>query len=148
MLQIKRATSDELETIRLLFTEYAEWMEYECCFETFDEELSDLPGLYAPPTGELLLAKVDGEPAGSAALKKVGEGLCEMKRLWVRKEFRNQKIGISLIQEILKIATNLSYQKMRLDTAPRMTKAIELYKSLGFETISIGTDVIEMEKRL
>ena len=123
----------EFETIRDLFLEYAESLDFDLCFQHFDEELQSLPGEYAPPEGALLLAIREGVPAGCVALRKVDEGLCEMKRLWVRPHYRGYRIGRMLVNRIIIEAKRIGYRKMMLDTISSMKEAIALYETLGFK---------------
>ena len=77
------------------------------------------------------------ELAGCIALRKIENGVCEMKRLFVRDEFRGQKIGIHLIEKIIADARGIGYNALRLDTfPPKMRKAVSLYESHGFHQIS------------
>src|SRR6516164_9991745 len=85
-----------LDVIRDLFLEYARSLDFNLCFQNFDEELHRLPGEYAPPAGRLVLCRLDGVPTGCIALKPLGSGICEMKRLFVRPEFRARKLGFKL----------------------------------------------------
>lgn len=105
------------------------------CFQGFEKELADLPGEYAPPGGRLYLAFVKEELAGCVGLRKIAEGICEMKRLYVRPLSRGQGIGRRLVLELVKDARELGYSKMRLDTLPSMKRAQELYRSMGFKPI-------------
>jgi ribosomal protein S18 acetylase RimI-like enzyme len=155
MLKIINADTDtDLAKARKLFREYKTSMRLDLCFQGFEEELRDLPGKYVPPSGRLLLAYQDGVLAGCVVLRKLEDGICEMKRLFVRDEFRGQKIGISLIEHIIAEARSIGYAKMRLDThPPKMGKAVRLYESLGFSPISPYYDnpndhVLFMEKVL
>jgi putative acetyltransferase len=138
MLEIIQAeTSEQIEETRRIFREYEAWLDLDLCFQGFAEELANLPGKYQPPEGRLLLAIADGKIAGCAALRKLEAGVCEMKRLFVRDEFRRRKIGVSLIEKLIAEAKEIGYEKMRLDTfPPKMGKAVGLYESYGFREIA------------
>jgi ribosomal protein S18 acetylase RimI-like enzyme len=136
-LKLIQATSDEeILQARQLFEEYAASLGIDLCFQNFDKELAGLPGAYAPPSGRLLLAKEDDLIAGCIALRKIGDGIGEMKRLYVRSEFRGQGLGRLLTEALLREARDIGYSRMRLDTIPgKMDQAIALYRSLGFRDI-------------
>jgi len=91
---------DQIDLARALFHEYAAWLEIDLCFQNFEKELAGLPGDYAPPEGRLLLAFENGQLAGCVALRKIGNRVCEMKRLFVRSEFRGQGLGRQLVGAI------------------------------------------------
>jgi len=137
MIEIIQAeTSEQIETARKLFREYEAWIELQLCFQGFDEEVANLPGKYAAPEGRLFLAFADEKLAGCIALRKLEDGVCEMKRLFVKDEFRGQKIGIALIEKLIAEAREIGYEKMRLDTfPPKMGKAVSIYESYGFREI-------------
>lgn len=137
MLKIIQAeTVDQIAATRELFREYEAWFGLDLCFQGFEAELAALPGKYAMPDGRLLLAYVDDELAGCIALRKLEDGICEMKRLYVRDEFRGQRIGASLIEKVIADAREIGYDKMRLDTfPPKMGKAVSLYEAHGFHPI-------------
>lgn len=133
---IQATTNEQIEYARELFLEYQNWFGLSLCFQNFDEELATLPGAYAPPDGRLYLAYSDDQLAGCGALKKLDDGICEMKRLFVRDAFRGQKIGVELIDRILADSRAIGYKKIRLDTyPPKMGKAVSLYESYGFTQI-------------
>lgn len=137
MLEIKAAQSyDEIKTIKELFEEYAQSLNFSLCFQNFDEELKNLPGEYSSPEGTLLLAKYNGLPAGCVGLRKIENDICEMKRLYVRNNFRGLHIGKLLANKIIEEGKRIGYKKMRLDTVDTMKAAQTLYKSLGFYEIS------------
>jgi len=122
-----------LEDIRALFLEYARGLNFNLCFQNFDRELEELPGPYGLPHGRLILCEVDGRPAGCIAVKPLGSGVCELKRLFVRSEFRRRKLGLNLTQHIIDEARSIGYTVMRLDTIRgTMDNAIALYESVGF----------------
>ena len=132
---ISAKTKEDIDSARQLFLEYANSLNFDLCFQGFDEELKNLPGDYSPPDGELLLAYSDDKLAGCAALRKLEKGLGEMKRLFLRIEFRGLGIGRQLAVRIIEDARKIGYEKIRLDTLPSMKEAIQLYKNLGFKEI-------------
>jgi GNAT superfamily N-acetyltransferase len=125
-------TPEQIALSRALFEEYVGWLGVDLCFQGFAAELAGLPGVYAPPSGRLLLAVVGSEAAGCVALRPLAVGVCEMKRLFVRPGFRGQRLGRLLAERIVAEARTVGYQTMRLDTLPKMQAAIRLYEALGF----------------
>lgn len=137
MTTLTLATSPaQIETIRSLFTEYQQWLNFSLCFQGFDKELAGLPGKYAAPQGCLYLAEYAGKTAGCIALRPMDEeGVCEMKRLFVREDFRGNKLGRLLAEQVIADARSIGYHTMRLDTLRRMETARSLYGKLGFTVI-------------
>ena len=127
----------EISQARELFLEYAQSLGFSLCFQNFDKELADLPGDYAPPEGRLLLAEFEGQVAGCVALHKLEEGICEMKRLYLRPQFRGKGLGRVLADRIIAEAREIGYHRMRLDTVePVMKDAVAMYRRIGFREIS------------
>jgi len=133
----------DLEAIGALFAEYARSLGFSLDYQGFDAELADLPGKYGPPGGALLLARVMGAAAGTVALRQLDDGICEMKRLYVRPQFRGQRtedghsIGRALAHRIVDTARQLGYRCLRLDTiGATMEPAVKLYRSMGFVDIA------------
>lgn len=134
LIQVK--SSADIETAQRLFEEYSSWLGVNLCFQNFDKELAELPGEYTPPTGRLLLAIEGDDVAGCVALRKFGEGIGELKRLYVRPDFRGRGLGRTLTEMIIKTAREFGYSRLRLDTLPgKMDRAIAMYRSLGFKDI-------------
>jgi ribosomal protein S18 acetylase RimI-like enzyme len=118
-----------------LFKEYASMLGVDLCFQDFERELKELPGEYSEPGGCILLASLDSALVGCVALRPLGSGVCEMKRMYVRPGFRGQGVGRILAQNIIAEARRRDYRKMRLDSLPIMKEAQTLYRSLGFREI-------------
>jgi len=124
--------ASDLNAVRILFREYANSLVFDLSFQDFEKELESLPGRYAVPEGCLLIAQNQDGIVGCVAVRKIDNGLCEMKRLFVRPEYRGTGIGRMLAMEIIQTAIRLGYSHMRLDTTPSMSTATSLYRSLGF----------------
>jgi ribosomal protein S18 acetylase RimI-like enzyme len=124
-----------MEAVRGLFLEYQKWLEVDLCFQDFEEELAGLPGLYRPPNGGLWLARVDGRLAGCIGLRPLKDGDCEMKRLWVRPDYRGLGLGRRLAETCIGSASAGGYRAICLDTLAFMSEARVLYASLGFQEI-------------
>ena len=130
-------SAEQIEQARALFLEYAGALGFHLCFQSFDKELAGLHGDYAPPEGRLLLAEHDGKLAGCVALHELDDGLCEMKRLYVRPEFRGKALGRRLAEQVIAEARAIGYASMRLDTiVGKMDAAIALYRALGFREVA------------
>ena len=129
-------SESEIAAMRTLFREYAESLSFDLCFQDFEKELSGLPGKYAEPDGVMLLAQAPDELAACVALRPLdGNGICEMKRLYVRPAFRRNGLGKKLAVDVMERARECGYSHMRLDTMDDMHAARNLYESLGFEEI-------------
>jgi ribosomal protein S18 acetylase RimI-like enzyme len=137
-LAISQAESPpQIQQARELFLEYARSLDFNLCFQSFDQELAGLPGDYAPPEGRLLLAEYQRGLAGCVALHKLDSKICEMKRLYLRPQFRGRGLGRALAETVIAEAQNIGYQRMRLDTVgPAMKDALGIYRKLGFKKIS------------
>ena len=120
---IRCAQPDEIDAVRELFCEYAAWVG--------NPSLAELPGQYVL----VLIAFHAEQLAGCAALREIGDGIGEMKRLYVRPAFQGSGLGRSLVERVIAEARAAGYQALRLDTLPMMERAIALYRSLGFHEI-------------
>ncbi|MEH1741023.1 GNAT family N-acetyltransferase [Fusobacterium varium] len=133
-IDIKAAYND-LENIKLLFNEYTTMLGVNLAFQGYDEEIKNLPGKYALPYGRLYIAYYDNKAAGCIALRKFENDGCEMKRLFVRPEYRHLKIGKKLVDKIIEDARELKYKYMVLDTLSNLHEAISLYRKSGFQEV-------------
>jgi putative acetyltransferase len=134
---IRQAENEaDISAAREIFREYEAWLGLDLCFQGFEDELKNLPGKYSPPQGRLHLASLGDEVAGCIALRPLEPGICEMKRLFVRDNFRGERVGQQLIDGVLTAAREIGYERMRLDTfPPKMGKAVQLYRAYGFNEI-------------
>ena len=134
---VQAESPTQIAQARELFLEYAQSLGFSLCFQNFDKELASLPGDYAPPQGRLLLAECQGELAGCVALHKLEDDICEMKRLYLRPQFRGKGLGRVLADRIIAEARQIGYRRMRLDTVePVMKDAVAMYRRIGFREIA------------
>ena len=154
MVTIRAAGDGDLDAVRELLREYAAYLnasvgEEHICMENYEKELATLPAPYHSPGGVILMALVEGEAAGVIALKPLtplrsafaGERACEMKRLWVRPEFRGLGIGRLLSERLIEEARTRGYTAIYLDTMPRtMQPANRIYAELGFAAVERYAD--------
>ncbi len=126
-----------IEQARSLFLEYGSSLGFSLCFQSFDEEVKNLPGAYGPPSGILLLARCADHAAGCIALRKLDASICEMKRLYVRPADRGRGLGRMLVERLIADARMIGYERMRLDTVESAMKdAVALYRRMGFREIA------------
>ena len=128
-------TAAEIAAVKALFLEYAQSLGFSLCFQGFDQEMETFPAKYSPPQGGLLLAKVDGVPAGAVGVWQQAPGICEMKRLYVKPEFRGLDLGRRLAEAVVEEGRRLGYRAMRLDTLKTMVAARGLYATMGFAEV-------------
>lgn len=136
--ELQQAKSPEqINAIRELFLEYAQSLNFSLCFQSFEQELAELPGGYAPPEGRLWVAAHVPQLAGCVALHKLEPEICEMKRLYVRPQFRGKGLGRILAERVVADGREIGYKRLRLDTVePVMRDAVGLYRRLGFKEIA------------
>ncbi|HKU27193.1 MAG TPA: GNAT family N-acetyltransferase [Candidatus Sulfotelmatobacter sp.] len=128
---------EQVAMARELFLEYAASLGFSLCFQNFDRELANLPGDYAPPGGRLLVAECEGKVAGCVALHKLADDICEMKRLYLRPQFRGKGLGRVFAERIISEARQIGYRCMRLDTVESAMKdAVAMYRKIGFREIA------------
>ncbi len=154
MLAISQvSTASEIQNVQELLREYTAWAftltadsDQAPTFHGLEQELATLPGIYAPPTGCLLLAMQDGQPAGCIALKGHDATTGELKRLYVRPAFRGRNIGRQLVAALIAEARKFGYQRLILDSHISMTKAHEIYMAAGFRKVNTPSDFPETLK--
>ena len=135
MHEILEAYSPELiKETKKLFLEYEKWLNVSLCFQGFEEEVAGLPGKYSKPEGRLYIVKNNDEFIGTIALRKIEDGICEMKRLFLKDKARGKGIGNELVAKIIQDAKDIGYKSMRLDTIKeKMPKAVSIYERYGFK---------------
>ena len=163
---IQVESEEHIELAKRIFKEYEKSQNINLCFQGFAEELAQLPGKYSNSSGGILwLAifnnnsdsnnNIDYEDVGGCiAIKKLEEGICEMKRFYVRENFKGKGLGKRLLKLLLEEAQKMGYKKMRLDTFPSMQIAVDIYRSFGFVEIGpyyesvFKVSLLFMEKNL
>ncbi len=150
---IAARTSEHYVAAVALFKEYAVGLGIDLQFQKFENELQTLPLMYGPPTGELWLIQQNNQFVGCAALRKLDEHTCELKRMFVQPAYRGKHLGEQLMEIALTTALRLHYRVMRLDSLRRLEPAIQLYLRYGFSEIAPYNfnpeeDVVYFEKNL
>ncbi|MEZ2446157.1 ribosomal protein S18 acetylase RimI-like enzyme [Chitinophaga sp. W3I9] len=140
IIKVTAEDSKHLNQVKLLFREYANWLNVDLSFQQFEDELANLPGVYVPPTGALFLALVDGQLAGCVAVRSFDNSTAEMKRLFVKDAFKGHGVGKALASAAIAESRELGYKRILLDTLAHMRPAIDLYTSLGFQPIAAYYD--------
>jgi ribosomal protein S18 acetylase RimI-like enzyme len=150
---VAAATEKEYNDGMILFQEYANSLNISLDFQHFDEELKIIGEMYGPPEGILIIAYFKKQAVGCAALRKIDEGICEVKRMYVQPSHRRLHIGNTLLEMLINKAVELKYSLMRLDTLDHMIPAITLYQHHGFYKIDAyyfnpNSNTVYMEKSL
>jgi len=127
---------DRLDEVHTLFREYHKMLGIDLGFQNYDEELATLPGKYLPPDGRLYVIYLEDKLAGCIALRRYDATRCEMKRLFVRPQFRGLRLGRILAERIIEDAKAIGYQAMVLDTLKTLESAVTMYRRMGFEEIA------------
>ncbi len=152
----KARAAEDIAIAREMFREYQVWLGVDLCFQDFDSELANLPGAYAPPRGEIFIAAQGDDVAGVVAVRPISDGLdgrSEVKRLYVREDWRGQGLGRALADAAVSFATHAGYATMVLDTLPHLVTARDMYTRMGFKEIvpyyeNPLSGVVYMEKTL
>jgi putative acetyltransferase len=144
---------DEYMAARDLVSAYQRWLGMDLEFQGFTSELENLPMMYGPPGGAMLLAQEDGVWVGCVGLRRCSDGNAEMKRMFVRPDYQGRGIGWALTRQIITVARQMQYPAIRLDTVPRLDRAIRLYERVGFILIppyrhNPDPDAVFMELKL
>ena len=133
---IEVGNAPDIAAAKQLVRDYVAWLGIDLSHQNFEAEMEAFPGEYVPPSGALLLAKVNGMPAGVVGLRPLlDDGICEMKRLWVAPDFNGMGLGRLLCEHFMAVGRRLGYSRVRLDTVARAEAANHLYKALGFKEI-------------
>ena len=141
MILLRKASQPrEFELGVALFKEYAAQIDIDLSFQNFAQELKTIDTQYGPPFGCLILVYHEKDVIGCFGIRRLDPAIGELKRMFIRPQFRNQGIGKIMLQKAIKMGTELGYKKLRLDTLPSMKAATNLYQSLGFYEIEAYRD--------
>lgn len=153
MVQIVQAVDRrQVDDVRALILAFVDWARERLAADidrvnryfdskSFEPELAGLPGRYAPPGGSLIVAYEGGVPLGCVGMRDLGNGVCEMKRMFVTAEARGKGVGLLLVERLIADARGAGYQVMRLDTSMHQHEAMALYEKMGFRRIAAYYDV-------
>lgn len=128
-------TESNFESAKQLILEYATWLGFDLSFQNFDKEMDTLKVTYGHPDGGVFIAILNNNPVGVAGIKRFNETDCELKRMFIRENGRGFGIGKLLLAECIKLAENLNYHAIKLDTLTSMKSAIKIYADFGFNEI-------------
>ena len=128
-------TRFDFDIAKKLTKDYMAWLGFDLYFQNIDDEFATFDNMYNQPNGCFIYAGYEGKIAGGVGIRKLTDGVCEMKRLYVYDDYRGLKIGLTLCKTVITMAKKMRYQKMRLDTIAKLDKAIKLYQFLGFHKI-------------
>ncbi len=134
-ISITKISRSDVQETKELIKEYLKWIDNDLSFQQVDEELAGFPKKYEEPDGSFFIAKDGKNVIGCIGLKKIQSGICEMKRLFVKDEYKGRGLGKELIKTLIEEAKKKGYSKMRLDTLSKMKSAQRLYKEFGFYEI-------------
>ena len=135
MITIEKLSDDTVGDAKGLIREYLDWIQVDLCFQHVDEELERFPEKYKEPDGAFFIARDGAKAIGCVGLKKIGDRVCEMKRLFVLDGYKGRGVGTRLVEAIIREGEGKGYSRMRLDTLKRMDKALALYRKFGFKEI-------------
>ncbi|MDR1849968.1 MAG: carbonate dehydratase [Zoogloeaceae bacterium] len=130
--QILSGDDPAVPALRGFFQDYAAWMGVNLSFQSFGEEIANLPGRYSPPSGWLFVGEIEGRPVGCVGLLTLSDGMCEMKRMYVAPDARGCGVGTALALAAIHTARETGFRRLVLDAIPSMRMAVKLYRELGF----------------
>ena len=135
---IRATTKQHYAEARKLFLEYADSLLFDLCFQDFDKELEGLEEMYKPEEGGVILLRTRrlDDFVGCGAIRRIDAQTAELKRMYIKGEFRGKGLGEQMLNHAIKLAKELNYKTIRLDTMPSMTQAISLYRKYGFKEIA------------
>jgi len=163
MVEIQQVRQEQFPILREMMGEYLKWAlslhpdsVNAPTFQGVDDELKDLPGIFAPPKGRFLMADIEGRVVGCGALKPIDESTCELKRLFVRPDARGEGVGLALVERVIRDARQIGYKRIILDSHKLMHAAHHVYRTVGFKDVApwenfpeaLKPEVVFMEKDL